>query len=73
MGKPTGFMEFRRVNEGYARLKNALKITTSLSRISAMRGPSSRCSLHGLRHPVLQQRLSGQQHHSRLERPGVSR
>ena len=30
-------------------------------------------TLYGLRHSVLQHRLSGQQHHSRLERPGVSR
>ena len=28
-------------------------------------------ALHGLRHPVLPDRLSGQQHHSRLERPRV--
>jgi glutamate synthase (NADPH/NADH) large chain len=29
-------------------------------------------ALHGLRHAVLQQRLPGQQHHSGLQRPGVS-
>ncbi len=36
------------------------------------RGQGAGRALHGLRHAVLQQRLPGQQHHSGLQRPGVS-
>jgi hypothetical protein len=68
MGKPTGFMEFERLDEAYdpveQRLKHYKEFVHALNDEDAK---DAGRTLHGLRHPVLQQRLPGQQHHSGLE------
>ena len=73
MGKPTGFLEFQRLSEAY---EPADERAQALQRIrpapDRRAGQDAGRALHGLRHPVLQQRLPGQQHHSGLERPGLS-
>jgi hypothetical protein len=67
MGKPTGFLEYERLSEAYApveqRLKHYKEFVVTLSDEEA----AKQGALHGLRHPLLQQRLPGEQHHSRLE------
>ena len=72
MGKITGFMDFERVEEGYKpvaeRLKNYKEIVNGLDDAQSSK-QAARCIL---RHAVLHQRLPGQQHHSRLQRHGVS-
>ena len=71
MGKPTGFLEFQRLQRKASavaeRLKNYKEFVIHLNDEEAKAGRA----LHGLRHPVLQQRLSREQHHSGLERPGL--
>jgi hypothetical protein len=74
MGKVTGFMEFERLEEGYApvteRVKNYSEFVIGLKPEDAQ---NTKRALHGLRHAVLQQRLPGQQHHSRLQQSGLRR
>ena len=75
MGKPTGFLEFQRLPKRHMRPSpsasgNYKEFVLHLSRRG---GQGAGRALHGLRHPVLHERLPGQQHHSRLERPGLPR
>jgi glutamate synthase (NADPH/NADH) small chain len=66
MGKPTGFLEYQRLSEAYEPVEQAPEALQGVRRPPHRRagvGPGR--ALHGLRHPVLQQRLPGQQHHSR--------
>ena len=70
MGKITGFMEFQRIAEAAdpvnARVKHYREFIHALDDAGSVEAGRA---LHGLRHPVLQERLPGQQHHSGLERP----
>jgi hypothetical protein len=69
VGKITGFMEFKRQEEDHldpaVRLKNYKEFTITLT--------NDQAKVQGLRHPVLQHRLPGQQPDPRLERPGLPR
>ena len=75
MGKATGFMEYTR--------ETAARGVRSTERVNdwfeiyqdfpGRQGAHAGRALHGLRRSVLPYRLSGEQHHSGLERPGVSR
>ena len=74
MGKVTGFMEYERVEEGYEPVPQRVQELQGVRhRAERRRGQGPERALHGLRHAVLQQRLPGQQHHSGLQRPGLSR
>ena len=70
MGKITGFLELQRIQEV---AQPAARARAALPRVHARadrrRGVEAGRALHGLRHPVLPERLPGQQHHSGLERP----
>ena len=75
MGKPTGFMEYRR-----GRSSNDVPVAErrqALPRVhdpaAGGQAPGAGGPLHGLRRAVLPHRLPAGQHHPRLERPGVSR
>ncbi len=72
MGKETGFLEIDRRERDYIapeeRLKNYREFI-KLRRKSELTKPGG--ALHELRHPVLSQRLSGEQHHPGLEPPGL--
>ena len=74
MGKVTGFLEIDRVDRRYAA---GVRPHPPLPRVhaAAERGGDARPggALHELRHPLLPQRLPGQQPDSRLERPRLSR
>ena len=75
MGKPTGFMEIARRDRPYEPIGAAGPPLARIRRCRCRRAscqPAGR-ALHGLRHPLLSPRLSGQQHHPGLERPGVPR
>jgi hypothetical protein len=68
MGKPTGFIEFERAStRPTSRWTSGSSITRSSFTLNDRRRQDTGRTLHGLRHSVLQQRLPGQQHHSRLE------
>ena len=72
MGKITGFMEFERQEEGYRpvpeRLKNYKEFVVGLTDEQAgIQG--ARCMDCGT--PFCNSGCPGQQHHSRLQRPGV--
>jgi glutamate synthase (NADPH/NADH) small chain len=73
MGKPTGFIEYQRLSEAYEPAEARLKHYREFVARSRRAGQPAGRALHGLRHSVLQQRLPGEQHHSRLERPRLSR
>ncbi len=74
MGKITGFLEFQRLSEAAEPPTERVASLPRVRRASLRRrGEAAGRALHGLRHPVLPDRLSGQQHHSRLERPRLSR
>ena len=74
MGKPTGFMEFKRLSEASLpvadRRQNYHEFVLHLNDEQA-RTQGARCMDCGI--PFLHHGLSGQQHHSGLERSGVSR
>ena len=74
MGKVTGFLEYTRElpqrRPVAERINDWFEIYQPISRGE---GPHAGRALHGLRRAVLPHRLSAEQHHSRLERPGVSR
>ncbi len=69
MGKITGFLELARIQEVALPAAGA---RAELSRVRAgarrRRSVDAGCALHGLRHSVLPERLSGQQRHPGLER-----
>jgi hypothetical protein len=54
MGKVTGFMEFERIEEGYKPVAERLKHYKEFVVGWTTRRPTSRRTLHGLRHAVLQ-------------------
>ena len=71
MGKITGFLELAadpggRASPPHERVRHYREFILALDR---RRGGEAGRALHGLRHPVLPDRLPGQQHHSGLERP----
>ena len=74
MGKPTGFLEIERHDRGYdkpdVRRKTWKEFVKPLPEPELSRAGGA---LHGLRHSVLSQRLSGQQPDPGLEQPGLSR
>ena len=74
MGKITGFMEIGRETpprRPVARARQGLaRIRAQVARRETARAGRA---LHGLRHPLLPQGLPARQHHSRLERSGLSR
>ena len=75
MGKPTGFLEIERQDRGLREGRGAPEALAASSSCRCRR-PRSRKqarALHGLRHPVLPQRLPGQQPDPGLERPGLPR
>ena len=73
MGKPTGFLEIERHDRGYdkpdVRRRTWKEFLKPLPEPELCRAGGA---LHGLRHPVLSQRLSGQQPDPGLEQPGLS-
>ena len=70
MGKITGFLEYERLEEAYEAPRGAQEALPRVHPAPDGRGcEDPGRALHGLRHPVLHERLPGQQHHSRLERP----
>ena len=73
MGKPTGFKEISRETPkratGRAAHSGLERNLSSDFRDDKLRKQGA--PLHGLRHSVLQQRLSAGQHHPRMERPGL--
>ncbi len=72
MGKITGFLELQRIAEVAEPVPAARSpLSRVRPRAQRRRGREAGRALHGLRHPVLPDRLPGQQHHSRLERPGL--
>ena len=75
MGETTGFLKHGRETAdaaagagAAARLEGGLRAVPRRRRCSTQAG-----ALHGLRHPVLQQRLPARQPHPRLERPRLPR
>ena len=74
MGKITGFMELERIAEvARAGRRARAPLPRVHPRARRRRGVEAGRALHGLRHPVLPDRLPGQQHHSGLERPRLPR
>ncbi len=74
MGKVTGFMEYTR--ELPARRPPAERINDWFEIYQPFprrQGPHAGRPLHGLRRALLPHRLPAEQHHSRLERPGLPR
>ena len=73
MGKPTGFLEFERADRNYepveARVKHWHEFVVPLPETDV---EDAGRALHGLRHPLLSQRLPGQQPDPGLERPRLS-
>jgi hypothetical protein len=70
MGKMTGFMELERVAETMLPIPERVAQLARVHRdADRRRSIDAGRTLHGLRHPVLPERLSDQQHHPRLERP----
>jgi glutamate synthase (NADPH/NADH) len=73
-GQADGFMEFQRLSEAYEavdeRLKHYREFVHHLSDEQAAQ-QGARCMDCGI--PFCNERLPGQQHHSGLERPGLSR
>ena len=74
MGKITGFMEIERETPPRRPVERARQGLARV-RTQVARGQAARAgrALHGLRHPLLPQGLPARQHHSRLERSGLSR
>ena len=74
MGKVTGFMEYtRELPQRRAVTERVNDWFEIYQAVPARRRPDAGGALHGLRRAVLPHRLPGQQHHSGLERSGVSR
>jgi glutamate synthase (NADPH) small chain len=71
MGKPTGFLEIDRQDRGYAEAGARSELQGIRAAAAARRAAQAGGALHELRHPVLPQRLSGEQHDPGLERPGL--
>ena len=70
MGKVTGFLEYQRLQEAAEAPRGAQEALPRVRRAPDRRGGDDPGrALHGLRHPVLHERLPGQQHHPGLERP----
>ncbi len=70
MGKVTGFLEYQRLQEAAEAPRGAQEALARVRRSPHRRGGEGPGrALHGLRHPVLHERLPGQQHHPGLERP----
>ena len=70
MGKITGFMELARIQEvALPALRARQELPRVRARARGRRGVEAGRALHGLRDPVLPERLSDQQRHSGLERP----
>ena len=69
MGKVTGFLEFGRENTPHRPVAERIaRLARGAARSVARGGEEAGGALHGLRHPVLQQRLPARQHHPGLER-----
>ena len=74
MGDVRGFMKYPRVKVHKEPVAERLKHHRRISRDPAARTVADAGgALHGLRHSVLPHRLPAGKHHSRLERPGLSR
>ena len=74
MGKITGFLEIERHDRGLRKARGTGEDLQGIRQAAAAGGaerPGG--ALHGLRHSVLSQRLSGQQSDPGLEQPGLSR
>ena len=72
MGKVTGFLELQRIPGGVGAGPAArAPLSRVHRRAQGRRGREAGRALHGLRHPVLPDRLPGPQHHPGLERPRV--
>ncbi len=73
VSQPVSWSSTRQERDARCPCRNASSSTKSSCRPcpTARRAAAGR-AVHGLRHPVLSHRLPGQQHHSGLERSGVS-
>ena len=74
MGKITGFMEFDRHDRQYRPVEERVKHWNEfVEPLPRGRRQDAGRALHGLRHPLLSQRLPGEQPDPRLERPRLPR
>ena len=74
MGKITGFLEFERSDRDYEPVEERMKHWREfVLPLPEEENKQAGGALHGLRHPLLPHRLSGEQPDPRLERPRLSR
>ena len=75
MGDVRGFLKYEREGDALSAGRGAPAATGSCVQEDFPTGEDARAggALHGLRHPVLQQRLPARQHHPGLQRPRLPR